>query len=579
MLAPNHRDQLNGIIGKMKDAGEDDTAIRDMVGQFTAKYDTQEASSAQPAAAGPLPALNASSQAPKPPMSLGESLFPRTSNAVDQGLSYPRQAVGAGLDLLSLPGRSADALVSTKSQGDPYAATMGQSFGMRGQRFEQDGIAQSLGDTEGKSTLGKIVRSPATMASLIAAPLAGGLAGAAGLKGLGAVSAAAGGEGLASAAANQGENIAQGKAIDPLSAGIETGLSAALPGAGKLVGLAAKGTNKFLGRLAQELSGISEEALRTYGTGLGQGAKDLAAQAGKQDEIGKKLVNVLDNLDDYLPEKQIVDAALEKMPPVNAQNAIAALEASKTPGRLKSTRASNQKIEEMISDIRSLGGESGMVPAADFRALRKDIDAEIGDAFGKESGAYVTALKKARGQMAADLVETAKETGNPEYVSAMQSMAKKIQTADDLKRFLGKSASTREQRAESFIANLHGKNKTERQKVVAQMGELFGDDFLAESKMAHLAAEFGESGSPGLLPKQTTGRALLGGGLGVGAGFLGGGVPGAAVGFALSSPRLSAGMLSGSTTIANGAEFLGKKLPRPIGIGVRPLAFGKEKER
>ena len=112
----------------------------------------------------------------------------------------------------------------------------------------------------------------------------------------------------------------------------------------------------------------------------------------------------------------------------------------------------NQKIEEVIADLTAAADPNGQIPAVQFREIRKEIDGLIGDAFGKESNKYVAALKDSRHQMAADLVDAAKASGNPQYVEAMQSMADKLQKADKLSSFLGKNATTRENRAESALS-------------------------------------------------------------------------------------------------------------------------------
>jgi hypothetical protein len=58
-----------------------------------------------------------------------------------------------------------------------------------------------------------------------------------------------------------------------------------------------------------------------------------------------------------------------------------------------------------------------------------------------------------------------------------------------------------------------GKNRQNRQKVLADIGDAFGKDFLEESKLANLAAQFGEEGRAGLVSRSTTGRSKWGGAL------------------------------------------------------------------
>lgn len=516
---------------------------------------------------------------PKPDAGGYQAVLPRTYQADGLG----KQAIGAGLDVLSLPGRAVAS--STEHPIAPFAyagANYSPKSGEQGSFTPEGGknLLNSLSDTEGSNAAGKIARDPALIPSLMVGGLALGAAGRLGLTGLKAASAAGAAMGAGSAAIHQTDNAVQGKEFSPLAAAAEVATGAALPVVGKGISVVAHGGNKLLGRLAQEFSGVSEDALRTYGSGFGQGAKDLAASAGKQHEIGQKLVNVLDNLDEYLPEKVVVDKALHEMPPVNVGKTVVVLEQAKKGGALASTRATHGKIDGLIEDLKGAADETGHVPAVQFRAIRKEIDDLVGDAFGKESGQYVSALKQARYQMADDLVKSAEASGSPEYVEAMKTMAQKLQTADKLKSFLGKSAQTRDNRAESFVSTLFGKNKTDRLQAVKAIEDLFGGDFVAESKLANLAAELGPEGKAGLLPRQFTGRAALGPTVAaLGGHFVS---PFAAMpSLALSSPRIASGVLAGSGALSRLANRpgLGASLDFAGRNGLRPLFRGSDQNQ
>lgn len=534
---------------------------------------------AAPAAAA-RPSLDEIFQAPKAPPeapripesaggaeTIARGLLPRSFKAAEDGAGVLRQAGAGAMDALSIPGRTAASLNAkdTKSQMQPVGPggmmLPVQPDAVTGRAAPEHGLYEAMADTQGKSLPGKILRDPALLPALATGGAALGLAGRAGLTGLKAATAAGALEGLGSAAIHQTDNAVQGKDVSLKDAALEVGLSAAMPGVAKAVGTAVKGGvklgNKLLGRAAEELSGVSEEALRTYGSGFGEGAKKLAAASGTQHEIGQKLVGMLDKLDDYLPEKEVVDQALKEMPAVSVAGTIERLQGAKTAGALASSRATNTKIDDLVSDLTAAADEQGLIPAAKFREIRKEIDDLVGDAFGKESGKYVTALKEARHQMASDLAATAEASGKPEYADAMRSMADKLRKADDLKSFLGKSAQTREQRAESFVSTLFGKNKEERRKAVQAMGEIFGEDFLQESKLANLAAELGDEGKAGLLPRQFTGRSALGPSLAVLTGSFG--PLGAALPpLALASPRIAAGTLEATRLAGRGLEETGR---------------------
>jgi hypothetical protein len=498
---------------------------------------------------------------------VARGFLPRSFKAEEEGAGVLRKAGAGAMDALSLPGRllgslnANDRISSTAPIGMGGAMIPVQPDAVRGRKDPDRDLAEAMADTEGKSVPQQILRDPALLPAVMTGGAALGLAGRAGLSGLKAATAAGALEGVGSATIHQADNAVQGKDLNLKDAALEVGLSAAMPGAAKVAGAAVKGGvklgNKLLGRAAEELSGVSEEALRTYGLGMGEGAKKLQAAAGTQHQTGQKLVKMLDNLDDYLPEKDVVDQALQQMPAVNVAGTIQRLQGAKTGGALSSSRATNAKIDDLVSDLTGAADETGNIPAAKFREIRKEIDDLVGDAFGKESNKYVTALKEARHQMADDLATTAEASGKPEYVEAMRSMAQKLRKADDLKSFLGKSAQTREQRAESFISTLFGKNKEERRKAVAAMGEIFGEDFLTESKLANLAAELGDEGRAGLLPRQFTGRAALGPSLAVLSGSFG--PLGAALPpLALASPRIAAGTLEATRLAGRGLEETGR---------------------
>jgi hypothetical protein len=140
---------------------------------------------------------------------------------------------------------------------------------------------------------------------------------------------------------------------------------------------------------------------------------------------------------------------------------------------------------------------------------------EVIDHSGDQKQLAIVNNAKLKGRKAMrDLLEAkAKETGNPEYIEGMAGFHKQLDARDRLSRFLGKNKEAREDRAESFIANMWGKNKKNRQQVMADIGEAFGKDFLEESKMANLAAQLGEEGKAGWFSRSSTGRSKLGGAL------------------------------------------------------------------
>ncbi len=462
---------------------------------------------------------------------LTKAVFPRASEANNLG----SRVVGGMLDMASLPGR--------------FAA----SGGMTPMGPNLNNMAQVEGQGSGVSGfVDNMARDPAMIPSMSVGGPAFGMAEKAaarflpqGLRALGATMGMGASEGALSAGIHQTDRALQGKPLQPGAAALEAAGSTVAPFIPTMV-------NKGVGRLASGLAGPSEEALRTYGLGFGKGAKKLAENAGKQNEIGLNLVDAIDNAHDFMPEGKIVDDALKNMPPVNISNTIQlytdAIAKLKKPSAgalpLPEERAAIKALED---DLKSLRGSSSKFPQTKFNAegvreLRKRIDATA--SFGDDKAQSIVNKTRiaARTQIKNDLIDAAKASGNPEYETAMKSWSDKLQKVDQIKALLGKGGDTRELRAEGFISNLYGKNKSERQRLVGELGEIFGEDFLSQAKLAKLADELGPEGKPGWLPTQLNGRSALGG-------ILGSGVvgythnPAYAAPMLLASPKVAAGTL------------------------------------
>lgn len=509
------------------------------------------------------------------------SYFPRTAKAVGEGEGFGKQFLSAGADLLSLPGRS----LTAKAKGlASLPGRVGEAKGFGGVVKE---LAAPFGGKEefqaeqskikGDGFVEGITRSPQLGAAVLTAPLsaaAGGLIKGGQLAARSAQGLLAGAtEGAVSSAVTQAENIREGKGVSGKQAALEFGASAAtgglVPGLGSAISSGVSGANKIIGRLAGALSGVSEEALRKSGLPFSKGSKELIEASGTQKEIGQELLHSLDNLDEFLPEKDVIKKALGDMPGVNVRNTIDALEGSRVKGVLfDSDEAANRTIDKLVTALAEKADKTGNIPANEFRKIRIRIDKKIGDAFGKESNEMISSLKGARHQMAEDLVETARAGGKPEYVDAMIALRDKMQAVSKLKDFLGATSRSQERRVESFMANIFNKNKSEQQKVLGELSDIFGNDFVGKAKKAQLAAQLGPEGKPGLLPQQFTGRAVLGSGLAASLGGLAG--PGI-LPFALSSPRIAATTLG----TLDKAGQLSRKIPTR---GLAPLSRGLSRE-
>ncbi len=317
---------------------------------------------------------------------------------------------------------------------------------------------------------------------------------------------------------SEAEKANYGSAVDMLELlGIGTGVKAAKSSA-VATGKTLKGIDKTIGKISQETSGVSEEALRMAGTKAGREA--LKNSANKQYEIGKKLVDMVDNAEDYMPEREIVNNALDNMPPINLKNVLQEIDNAKVIEGSPSAIAANKRLDELKNIYTKVAAEKP-VNAKNYRELRKQLDYEIQSAFNKDPGEasiFEKQAMKIRNAMKKELEKAAEASGNPEYVDAMKNWHDKINKLDKLKSFLGKNSTTRGNRAESFVANLFNKNKTQQQKTLKDISDVFGNDFNAEAKLTYLANELGPEGKASWLPRWTTGRSLWAKGLGMATG-------------------------------------------------------------
>lgn len=203
-------------------ANVDDSTLVD---KMLEKYPQYRDKVTEDAAPAPADAPVANPGNTKPEITNGlEAAFPRTSKAQSLG----GKLGGATLDVLSLPGRTIAA--STDHPIAPFAyagADYSPKDGEEGSFTPQGGrqFANSLGDTKGGSIPGRIVRDPGLAASLLAAPLTGGVS----LAGLGGLAARSALTGAASVAAHQGDNILDGKGFQPKQALAEEALNVAIP--------------------------------------------------------------------------------------------------------------------------------------------------------------------------------------------------------------------------------------------------------------------------------------------------------------------------------------------------------------
>lgn len=338
-------------------------------------------------------------------------------------------------------------------------------------------------------------------------------------------------------------NLALGGALRPLS-----GLPKAAPAAADMVE-----------RTAGALSGVPGHELAAIGP-LGASAygRQVKAVAGNPDaayELGQKLADRIKNFDQYLPNAAEVSAMVEKLPPIKASDVTGALEKAKTAlptggYATPADKATDDAIGMLVEMANKAADKDGKISATVARQIKQRYDAAVGDAFGKESSAYVTALKNARHDIAKALEKAAEESGIPEYKQAMQDYTRRLSAVDKISGQLGATDATRRARAESFISNMYGRNKTQQQKNLADLADILGEDFAQQAKAIGTAKVAMPGGGLPLFPTQTTGRSLLGIGA-AGTALSGGGAIAGAPIAALSSPLLASVAIPATRGLAN----------------------------
>ena len=323
-------------------------------------------------------------------------------------------------------------------------------------------------------------------------------------------------------------------------------------GLSRAPGAIATGTEHASGALSgvpgHELAAIGPFGLSDYGRKVSKVAKNPEAAQ----ELGQKVVDRVKNFDQYLPNAAEVDAMVEKLPPIDANKIISALERSRPKVMVgSSAKSTSAKIDGLIADLVEVSAKDGTIPAPLARQIKQAFDVEVGDAFGKESSSYINALKNGRHDIAKALEAAADQSGVPEYKAAMQDYTRRLGALDKVTAKLGGDEKTMRSRVESYISNLGGTNKTEARKAFAELADIMGEDFAEQAKAIATAKKAMPGGSLALLPTQTTGRALLGGkiasDLATGGGTFLAGAPVAA----LSSPFLASGAIAGTRGLAN----------------------------
>jgi hypothetical protein len=381
--------------------------------------------------------------------------------------------------------------------------------------------------------------------------------------------------------------------INPAKAGIEAAApvvekaaAAAGSGLGKAAAGSAETAYKGVGGIAEQLSDVPKEALASYGFGIGKDAKMIQKYAGKQHEIADEILQALDKYDEHMPEGKAVAKSLQKMPPINVGNAVKRLQAAKeTIAGTPSAKEGNKQIDKMIESIVSVADENGNLAAKDFKRVREQIDNDMSAAFNKDYKSYIeNAGLNVRNQMMDDLIASAEQSGNPEYASNMKEWARKLQIAEKLKGYIGKSPEARERHIDTFVKNIFNVNKERAREALAALGDVVDNNLLEKAKYTAMASQLGANGKPGLFSPIKTGTTAKMLGLGGTALYAGstGNIPGllaAGGGVALASPMIASKILSPLKALSEALTSRFKVPPEQAGKIAETIAQEAEKKR
>jgi hypothetical protein len=334
-----------------------------------------------------------------------------------------------------------------------------------------------------------------------------------------------------------------------------TGLGAmALPipsGAGAL----AKAPDVVAGALTSGLSKVPLETLRAASSPEGRAA--IAAQAGKEAEIGQNVVHVLQNAPDYIPNGKQILSALQDMPAVNITKMTNKILDKAADYKTPELQAVGDKLVNQAEALSNLADAKGNISPAQLWDYRKQLDQTLYGAKTGElgTGEYVTQLKGLRDDIKSSLEDASAETP---YSGLMKDAFTKFDAVDKMKKMLGKNETTQEAQAESFIRNINNSGKAQQQEWFNNFQNVFNtEDFSGQAKLAQQARQLGESkGGSSLFSQSPTGRSGLGTLIDIAAGH------GLGAGTALSSPLIATRMVLPTT------QALAKTAPIASAAGV-----------
>lgn len=318
-------------------------------------------------------------------------------------------------------------------------------------------------------------------------------------------------------------------------------------------------------RAAGALSGVPGRELAAIGplgtSQFGERVRRMAAKDEPGLELSKKLADRVINFEQYLPDAQKYAQKIASLPPIPVSDITVALEKAKPTTMVgESSKKAARQIDGLVSDIKAMADANGNITGPQARAIKQTLDHEVGNAFGQQSPTqYVAAAKSGRHSIAQAMKDAAKNSGDVEMVKMTEDYEKRLAALDKITDALGDDPRTIRQRAEGFVNNLFGANKSARREDVAEIGDIMGEDFLQDARAISVAKKAMPGGGLAIFPTHHNGRAALSAQVGQSLASLGFGSPAAAaIGaglavptYALSSPLLASVAIPAARGLAN----------------------------
>ena len=437
------------------------------------------------------------------------------------------------------------------------------------------GAAKVAKGGKAATILGKMIENPNILQKAAVGAVSTGA-------GVGALGAVRGGLGQDLQTPSLERSLDQG--VEGLGFGILLG--GGLPLAGKAIEVGARPVQKALqpavkssvkaiegvyDRLVSELSNVQTGTLKRLAREsiagkpkIGPSGEKLTvkAQANNQSNIADDLTDFLQSSRSKLPEVEAAEKILPKLPAVDMNlffkftDRLTKLENPSNASQVEKLKSWIEHFKTKLSDY-----DLSKVPADKVQRLVID-DIQRTVQYGTIDDAFLNSALKTAGRVARlSIRKSASQANTAEaelYSSLMDKAADKRSILAFISNQLGKTPENMAKRAEGYISNLFGKNKTFQIDKMRQLDKRFGTDFAERAQLASMAKELGPTGTPRFISQSPTGRSVLGlfagGAIGGAAGLVSEDAKsaplGAVTGLLLTSPILGARLIGGSTRIS-----------------------------